>query len=170
MGTFKQRTFFIIHPLWRKLIWPYSCFSPYFYCRLLIWCQSSEKPLWNFLVCYSPFFGRTLHCMITLCLSMGIRHSTCFLQIAEWYAVTSLCSSPSDDHDVLYGALTALHPPFRFCHWIILLPTFFCLPFPGEASHTYFFRRKVSASRILQVPDALFLEFFQKLFAVCASQ
>jgi len=44
------------------------------------------------------------------------------------------------------------------------------MPFPGEASHTYFFRRKVSASRILQVPGALFLGFFQKLFAVCASQ
>jgi hypothetical protein len=43
------------------------------------------------------------------------------------------------------------------------------MPFPGEASHTYFFRRKVSASRILQVPGALFLGFFQKLFAVCAS-
>ena len=37
--------------------------------------------------------------------------------------------------------------------------------FSGEASHTYFFRREVSASRILQVPDALFLGFFQKLFA-----
>jgi hypothetical protein len=41
------------------------------------------------------------------------------------------------------------------------------MPFPDEASHTYFFRRKVSASRILQVPGALFLGFFQKLFAVC---
>ena len=41
------------------------------------------------------------------------------------------------------------------------------LSFPGEASHTYFFRRKVSASRILQVPSSLFPEFFQKLFAVC---
>ena len=40
-----------------------------------------------------------------------------------------------------------------------------CLPFPGEASHTYFFRREVSASRILQVPGSLFPEFFQKLFA-----
>jgi len=38
--------------------------------------------------------------------------------------------------------------------------------FPGEVT-TYFFRRKVSASRILQVPDALFPEFFQKLFSVC---
>ena len=44
------------------------------------------------------------------------------------------------------------------------------MPFLGEASHTYFFRRKVSASRILQVPGALILGFFQKLFAVCASQ
>jgi hypothetical protein len=41
------------------------------------------------------------------------------------------------------------------------------MTFPGEASHTYFYRRKVSASRILQVPGALFPEFFQKLFAVC---
>ena len=49
----------------------------------------------------------------------------------------------------------------------ILIPTFSLMNFPGEASHTYFFRRKVSASRILQVPGALFPEFFQKLFAVC---
>ena len=62
---------------------------------------------------------------------------------------------------------TAGHPPFRICHWIVLIPTSSLMTFPGEASHTYFFRRKVSASRILQVPDALFPEFFQKLFAVC---
>ena len=37
------------------------------------------------------------------------------------------------------------------------------MTFPGEVT-TYFFRRKVSASRILQVPGALFLGFFQKLF------
>lgn len=49
----------------------------------------------------------------------------------------------------------------------ILIPTSSFMTFPGEASHTYFFRRKVSASRILQVPGALFPEFFQKLFAVC---
>ena len=65
---------------------------------------------------------------------------------------------------------TALHPPWRICHRIVLIPTSSFMPFPGEASHTYFFRRKVSASRILQVPGALFLGFFQKLFAVCASQ
>ena len=47
---------------------------------------------------------------------------------------------------------------------------FFIHDFSGEASHTYFFRRKVSASRILQVPGDLFPEFFQKLFAVCSSQ
>ena len=41
------------------------------------------------------------------------------------------------------------------------------LNFLNEASHSYFFRRKVSASRILQVPGVLFPEFFQKLFAVC---
>ena len=51
-----------------------------------------------------------------------------------------------------------------------LIPTSSLMTFPGEASHTYFFRRKVSASRILQVPDALFPELFQKLFAVCPSQ
>ena len=39
--------------------------------------------------------------------------------------------------------------------------------FSGRSEYNYFFRRKVSASRILQVPGALFLEFFQKLFAVC---
>ena len=44
------------------------------------------------------------------------------------------------------------------------------LNFLNEASHSYFFQCKVSASRILQVPGALFLGFFQKLFAVCASQ
>ena len=47
----------------------------------------------------------------------------------------------------------------------LFFPTSFMPAFSGEASHTYFFRREVSASRILQVPDALFLGFFQKLFA-----
>ena len=42
--------------------------------------------------------------------------------------------------------------------------------FSGRSEYNYFFRRKVSASRILQVPGALFPEFFQKLFAVCTSQ
>ena len=46
---------------------------------------------------------------------------------------------------------------------LIFLPYFFTSYF-GRSGHTYFFRRKVSASRILQVPDALFPEFFQKLF------
>jgi len=40
------------------------------------------------------------------------------------------------------------------------MPAFF-----GRSDHTYFFRREVSASRILQVPDTLFPGFFQKLFA-----
>ena len=42
---------------------------------------------------------------------------------------------------------------------------FLITDFLGEAWHTYFFRRKFSPRRILQVPDALFLEFFQKLFS-----
>ena len=54
-------------------------------------------------------------------------------------------------------------------YWLSLrdcsCPTFFMPAFSCEASHTYFFRREVSASRILQVPDALFPGFFQKLFA-----
>ena len=63
--------------------------------------------------------------------------------------------------------VTALHPPFRICHWIVTIFDFFIFDFSGRSEYTYFFRRKVSASRILQVPDALFLKFFQKLFAVC---
>ena len=51
-------------------------------------------------------------------------------------------------------------PVREFCH------NFLHDCFSGEVT-TYLFRRKVNASRILQVPDALFLEFFQKLFAVC---
>ena len=65
---------------------------------------------------------------------------------------------------------TVGHPHYRICHWIVLIPTSSLMNFLYEASHTYFFRRKVSASRILQVPGALFPEFFQKLFAVCPSQ
>ena len=42
---------------------------------------------------------------------------------------------------------------------------FLITDFLGEAWHTYFFRRKFSPRRILQVPDALFLDFFQKLFS-----
>jgi hypothetical protein len=44
------------------------------------------------------------------------------------------------------------------------------LTFPGEVSTITFFVAKLVQAVLLQVPVALFPEFFQKLFAVCASQ
>ena len=44
------------------------------------------------------------------------------------------------------------------------------MTFPGEASTLTFSVAKLVQRRILQVPGALFLELFQKLFTVCASQ
>lgn len=77
------------------------------------------------------------------------------------------CPSQSDGHDVpsLSVGLSDILIFVSVTELFFFRPSSL-LPFPGEASHTYFFRRKVSANRILQVPDALFLEFFQKLFAV----
>ena len=103
----------------------------------------------------------------SLCLPMGILCSASFLLIVGWHTVTSLCPSPSDSQDVLHRALDCLASSFSFLSLNCSSSDLLLFAFSGEASHTYFFRRKVSASRILQVPDALFLEFFQKLFAVC---
>ena len=94
--------------------------------------------------------------------------STLFLILPN--AIPRNISPSGYDEIPLCYYVTVAHPPFRICHRIVLIPTYSSMTFPGEASHTYFFRRKVSASRILQVPDALFPEFFQKLFAVCSSQ
>lgn len=87
-----------------------------------------------------------------------------FFLTAEWYAVTSLFFPQSIDMTCCMKRWAAVHPPLCVCHWIVLFPTPSCLSFPGEVT-TYFFRREVSASRILQVPDTLFPGFFQKLFA-----
>ena len=65
------------------------------------------------------------------------------------------------------GVILPVHPSFSFLSLNCSYSDFSCLSFLTEVSHNYFFRRKVSASRILQVPDTLFLGFFQKLFAVC---
>ena len=80
---------------------------------------------------------------------------------------TSLCPSTSDGHDVLHGALDCLASSFSFLSLNCSYSDFLIYAFSGRSEYTYFFRRKVSASRILQVPAALFLELFQKLFAVC---
>ena len=105
------------------------------------------------------------------------------------------CPSLSDGHDVLclsvglsrillFVSVTELLPLAKFSRhakaqtsltlviWLSensLIPTSSFMTFPGEASHTYFFRRKVllrakrqcraSANRILQAPGALFLGF-----------
>ena len=152
-----------------RLTWPSSVFSfdsSFFLCRqsLLVALQGNIVPnipaLWlNSSVV--PFTA--LHPLA--CWSGS--HSSNFHFSLNWkIRFSSLCLSPTDNRDEPHGRCTALHPPFRSCHGIVLPPTFFCLPFSGEASHTYFFRRKVSASRILQVPGALFLGLFQKLFAI----
>ena len=105
-----------------------------------------------------------------LYLSMDIHRSACFLLIAEWYGTPRIFFSVRWPGHALPERCPVGHPPYRICHWIVLIPTSSLMNFLYEASHTYFFRRKVSASRILQVPGALFPEFFQKLFSGCASQ
>ena len=52
---------------------------------------------------------------------------------------------------------------------LVFLPYFFTSYF-GRSGHTYFFRRKVSASRIVSSTSALLPELFQKLFRLTSSK
>ena len=112
-------------------------------------------------------FGCTIHCICIPCLLNGIPP---FHMLPSDSGMMRLNPAKFVLHPItityLIKRLTDLHPPFRICYRIVLIPTSSSMTFPGAVA-TYFFRRKVSASRILQVPAALFLEFFQKLFAVC---
>ena len=106
----------------------------------------------------------------------------CSFYWQSWRMVLFLATSFSDELSVSLplpflllstNSLSSNYTCWNFMdgilYWLSLrdcsCPTFFMPAFSCEASHTYFFRREVSASRILQVPDALFPGFFQKLFA-----
>ena len=135
------------------------------------------------------FFHSTVlafHCIVSFLVD---GHSSFTMRLSDSRMIRChlTCPSPSDGHDVLclsvglscsllFVSVTELLPLAKFSRhakaqtsltlviWLnenILIPTYSLMTFSGETSHTYFFRRKVSASRILQVPGALFLEFFQ---------
>ena len=125
---------------------------------------------WHFLSCSfilrrSPSLG-----YVDLCMSYHATRPCCFhhrwcrrcfpaMSISGWYLVMCHCAiSDCGAYSFSYLSLNCSYSDF------------FIFDFSGRSKYTYFFRRKVSASRILQVPDTLFLGFFQKLFAVCASQ
>ena len=153
-----------------RLTCPSSCFSSFFFCRPLIQLaifQMSHYGTSLSALTHSSEDPTTAECSLAV-----NRHSSFYMlpwsgMIRSHLAVSFSVRWP---RRVLPKHWTDGHPPCRICHWIVLIPTSSLMTFPGEASHTYFFRRKVSASRILQVPGALFLEFYQILFAACASQ
>jgi hypothetical protein len=141
---------------------------------------------------YFRFSVLDFHCIVPLLVD-GHSSFTMLLSDSGMIRCHLACPSQSDGHDVpslsvglsrifLFVSVTELLPLEKFSRhakaqtslalviWLnenILIQTSSFMTFPGEASHADFFCRKVSASRILQVPGALFPEFFQKLFAVC---
>ena len=153
-----------------RLTCPSSCFFSFFFC----W------PLIQLAIFQMDHYGTSLSALThssedpttAWCPLAVNRHSSFYMLPCSGMIRSHLAVSFSaDDRDVFYQSigLTGILLVVSVTELFFFRP-FSLLPFPGEASHTYFFRRKVSASRILQVPDALFLEFFQKLFAACASQ
>ena len=64
----------------------------------------------------------------------GHLRSSCFLLKAEWYAAPRVSFSVRWPWRALSEHLTVGHPPFRICHWIVLIPTSSFMTFPGEAS------------------------------------
>ena len=71
---------------------------------------------------------------VALCMSYRATRSCCFHH--RWCRrCFPWCPSPAD---IWWCAavllMTAVHPPFRLCHWIVLIPTSSCPSFSGEAS------------------------------------
>ena len=123
---------------------------------------------WTFLFPF-PIFGCTPFTALHPVLVDGHSSFPILLTDSGMIRCTSLCPSTFDGHDVLRGVLDCLAPSLSYLSLNCSYFDFFIYDFSGRSEYNYFFRRKVSASRILQVPGALFLEFFQKLFAVCTS-
>ena len=69
-----------------------------------------------------------------LYLSMDIHRSACFLLIAEWYGTPRIFFSVRWPRLALSERCPVGHPPYRICHWIVLIPTSSLMTFPGEAS------------------------------------
>ena len=91
----------------------------------------------------------------------------CSLLIAEWYAAPSHVHLRPMSMTYFVWALDCRASSLSYLSLNCSYSDFFIYDFSWRSEYTYFFRRKVSASRILQVSDTLFPEFFQKLFAVC---
>ena len=119
---------------------------------------------------FSPIFCCNLpeHCLFSMSMSilrlpyfLMNMNDTLYLRFVLLRLITMTC--PQWAVDCRASSLSYLSLNCSYSDFLIYA-------FSGRSEYTYFFRRKVSASRILQVPGALFLGFFQKLFAVCASQ
>ena len=150
------------------LTWPSSCFSsvpPIRETQTVVFLSAFCRKLIVF--SYSSALPHPLY--VTLWQSMGIFRSTCFHE-EVWYIVSLLFPSTSESHDVpcLSVGLPCILPFDSVTE--LFLSDFSIADFSGEACTFTFSVAKLVQGRILQVPGALFPEFFQKLFSGCASQ
>ena len=118
----------------------------------------------------------TLDILILWCaffVSSAFYASSCpsFLQVTTFHACrhASLPFFHSYGHCVVASlAFSDIDPLFLSLPPFTQFPALFATSYFGRSRHTYFFRRKVSASRIVSSTSALLPELFQKLFAVCS--
>ena len=87
----------------------------------------------TFLIFFFHSSVLAFHCIVSLLVD-GHSCSTCFHLIAEWYAAPRMSFSVRWPWRAQSERWTVGHPPFRICHWIVLIPTYSLMTFPGEAS------------------------------------
>ena len=101
----------------------------------------------------SPSFSSYLH-------PQSLHAVAQFPTILQRLSARCLCIACLSDIDTCFLYLTPIT-------WFSVL---FSTSYFGRSRHTYFFRRKVSASRIVSSTSALLPELFQKLFRLTSSK
>ena len=91
----------------------------------------------------------------------GHLRSSCFLLKAEWNAAPRVSFSVRWPWRALSEHLTVGHPPFRICHWIVLIPTSSFMTLPGEASTITFSVAKLVQAVFCKYQVPYSLNFFK---------
>ena len=137
------------------------CWIISFYC----FCESLREP-------YSLYSRHPNPQVCLLCVSCLLRFVLSFvLQATTFHS----CRHASLPYFYSYGHCVVASLAFSDieCCFLNFTPftqfsALFATSYFGRSRHTYFFRRKVSASRIVSTTSTLLPELFQKLFAVCS--
>ena len=95
-----------------------------------------------------------------ICIPQALHAVAQFPTILQRLSARCLCIACLSDIDTCFLYLTPTT-------WFSAL---FSTSYFGRSRHTYFFRRKVSASRIVSSTSALLHELFQKLFRLTSSK